>query len=91
MSTSASSLAQIFSRFPGMPSGPVALFSFTLRRSLRTPALDMEIFGMGWSGFMSTCAVPEGEEKTWLKNVLNMLALERGFCMRIEGLTLFQV
>ena len=67
-----------------MPSGPVALFSLTLRRSLRTPALETEIWGMGWSGLLSTCVEPEGVEKTWLKNVLNMLALERGFWMRVS-------
>ena len=61
---SASSFAQIFRRLPGIPSGPVALFSLILFRSLRTPALVTLILGMGWVGFLSTCSWPEGVEKT---------------------------
>ena len=61
---SASSFAQIFKRSPGMPSGPVALLSLILRRSLRTPALEIEILAMGWSGLLSVYTLLEGVEKT---------------------------
>ena len=67
-----------------MPSGPVALFSLTLRRSLRTPALETIIFGMGWAGFLSVREVPEGVEKTCVKNVLNMLAFVSGFWISVS-------
>ena len=56
-STSVISLEHIFSNRPGMPSGPVALFSFKLFNSLRTPNLFTILLGMwgllegkGWVG-----------------------------------------
>ena len=62
-----------------MPSGPVALFSLMFCNSLRTPALDTVILGMG---FGQTCSMRGcgrlGLEKTLVKNALNMLALVSG-------------
>ena len=46
MKESASSLAQILRSLPGISSGPVALCSLMLRRSLRTPGLDTLMLGM---------------------------------------------
>ena len=67
------------SRFPGIPSGPVALFSFIFSSRLRTPALDTVILGMG---FGQTCSIRGfeglGLEKTLVKNAVNMLASVSG-------------
>ena len=67
------------SRFPGIPSGPVALFSFIFSSRLRTPALDTVILGMGFGQTYSVRGCGGlGLEKTLVKNALNMLALVSG-------------
>ena len=86
MKTSASSLAQICRSLPGIPSGPVALFSLMLDRSFWTPALDTIILGIGFFGVCLTCSVEDGlgDENTLVKKVLNMLVLVTGFWIRVS-------
>ena len=77
MKTFASSGAHSFRMLPGIPSGPVALFTFIACRSFRTPAFDTVMSGMGCLrlGSSSRGLGGSGVEKTLVKNLLNKFAL----------------
>ena len=76
----ANSEAHILSRFPGIPSGPVALFTLIFSRSLRTPALLTLILGMGCFGIGSTLSLEweSGVENYFTKECVEYVGLVAG-------------
>ena len=92
MKEAASSLAQILRSLPGISSGPVALCSLMLRRSLRTPALDTLILSMqGKELELELLSKGLGVEKTEENCVLKSSSFVLGSCMRVLPLNMSEM